>query len=120
MASPAAISCILAFAAYATKSNGDEEIVSFVGMPLRAVGFDGIIPASVSAQDVLMMRDQFDMLRVNTTTIAAEVVTLQIRRDGANKGFVGNYMRNSQLAVNPKSAVAALVLTSSPLPAAVI
>jgi hypothetical protein len=82
------------FTAFSTKPTitRNASIGSIIGMPFRTMGFSGLYSSkSLTTQHVLAMRDRFQMCRIDTGRITAQMVKFVTERYGT----VCQYIRHA-------------------------
>jgi hypothetical protein len=99
----------------------DPEILSLVGMPVGAMGDSGSLGGDgVAPMDVLLMSDRLQVLGVDATAVAAEMIKFMAHRDGADQCLVSNTMSETARSVlDTHAGVAQTVDVALPDPASV-
>lgn len=112
------------FAALAESVAGDRRVCGAVGMPGRAMRRGGIPGRDgLAAQQVFSARHRLEMLRVDATGVAAQMVKLESRRDWSDHLVVdGDVGEHHALSIAPSAnlAIAEATFRRQPFPALVI
>lgn len=69
--------------------------------------------------DVLAMSDRLDVVRVDTATVVAKVVSVEVGRDGSHEQLVGMAMCRRRAASGVDRRVAARQVVTGPIPATI-
>lgn len=121
---PASLTGTVAMALSAVPPIAKVPLCRIVGMALRTVGFAAV--PGITSKNVLRMGDRFQMQRIHTGSIAAEMVGFQTVRNWTDKPLVspamGEHLAPAAVAAaaSHEPTITIYVTPCSPLPASVV